>query len=40
MNEQKIQARYYWNYVLNLDSADEKLKERIQEKLLFGLEKI
>ena len=26
MNNQKIQARYYWNNVLNLDKADEELK--------------
>ena len=40
MNNEKIQARYYWKYVLNLDSAEEKLKEKIKKKLLFGLEKI
>ena len=39
-NNQKIQARYYWNYVLSLKSADEELKKNIEEKLLFGLEKI
>ena len=40
MNNEKIQARYYWNYVLNLESAEEKLKKQIKQKLLFGLEKI
>ena len=40
MNDQKLQARYYWNYVLGLKSADKELKENIEKKLLFGLEKI
>ena len=39
MNNKKIQARYYWKYVLSLDSAEEELKEIINNKLLFGLEK-
>ena len=38
MNNQKIQARYYWKNVLKSDSADEKLKRKIKEKLLFGLQ--
>ncbi len=37
MNNHKIQARYYWNYVLKLDSAEESLKKKVQNKLLFGL---
>ena len=39
MNNKKIQARYYWKYVLNLDSTEEELKKKIKKKLLFGLEK-
>ena len=39
MNNKKIQARYYWKYVLSLDSAEEELKKTINNKLLFGLEK-
>ena len=39
MNNKKIQARYYWKYVLSLDSAEEELKKIINNKLLFGLEK-
>ncbi len=39
MNNKKIQARYYWKYVLSLDSAEEELKKIINDKLLFGLEK-
>ena len=37
-NNQKIQARYYWNYVLNLEDAEEKLKNTIKKKLIFGLQ--
>tara|TARA_Y100000590_G_scaffold466444_1_gene641856 strand:+ start:4442 stop:6148 length:1707 start_codon:yes stop_codon:yes gene_type:complete len=40
MNNKKIQARYYWNYVLNLESAESELKKTVEKKLLFGLEKI
>ncbi len=39
-NNQKIQARYYWNYVLSLEGTEEKLKKSIENKLIFGLEKI
>lgn len=37
-NNQKIQARYYWNYVLKLEDTEEDLKKIIKEKLIFGLE--
>jgi len=37
MNNKKMQARYYWNYVLKLEKVEEKLKKKIEEKLLFGL---
>jgi len=33
----KIQARYYWNYVLNLEDAEENLKNNIKNKLILGL---
>ena len=36
MNNQKVQARYYWKYVLNKKKTEEELKEKIQKKLLFG----
>ena len=39
-NNNKIQARYYWNYVLKLESTDEKLKKTIKDKLIFGLKNI
>ncbi len=40
MNNYKIQARYYWNNVLNLKDADEDLKKKVEKKLLLGLQSI
>jgi tetratricopeptide (TPR) repeat protein len=37
MNNNSLQARYYWNYVLKLKKTEEKLKKEIKHKLLFGL---
>jgi tetratricopeptide (TPR) repeat protein len=37
MNNDSLQARYYWNYVLQLEDTEEKLKKEIKQKLLFGL---
>ena len=36
-NNNSLQARYYWNYVLNLEKTEKKLKKEIERKLLFGL---
>ncbi len=36
-NGKKIQARYYWNYVLNLKKTEENLKREIERKLIEGL---
>ena len=36
-NGNEIQARYYWNYVLNLKKTEESLKKAIEEKLIKGL---
>jgi tetratricopeptide (TPR) repeat protein len=33
----KIQARYYWNYVLSLEDTEEDLKNNIKNKLILGL---
>ena len=33
----EIQARYYWNYVLNLEKTEEELKKKIEKKLTKGL---
>ena len=32
----KIQARYFWNTVLNMDDAELDLKNKIQSKLIQG----
>ena len=36
-NGNEIQARYYWNYVLNLEKTEEDLKRLIDKKLNKGL---
>ena len=36
MNGNKLQARYYWKYVLNLEETDMKLKKKINQKILNG----
>ena len=33
----KIQARYFWNYVLKLEKTEKTLKKTIEEKLIKGL---
>ena len=39
MNGNKLQARYYWNYVLKLEETEEKLKETVKNKLINGINK-
>ena len=34
---EEIQARYYWNYVLNLEKTKKELKKTVEEKLIKGL---
>ena len=36
-NGSELQARYYWNYVLNLEKTDNDLKKSIDKKLIRGL---
>ena len=36
MTGNKIQARYFWNYVLNLDKTEIDLKEKINLKFYDG----
>ena len=36
-NGNEIQARYYWNYVLNLKKTEEELKKTIEQKLIKGI---
>ena len=35
--DRKIQARYFWLSVLNLEEAEDEMKKNIQEKLIDGL---
>ena len=37
MLNKNIQARYVWNYILKLDDTEQKLKDTISKKLIFGL---
>ena len=39
MLNRKIQARYFWSYILTLDSSEQELKELVNKKLIFGLNK-
>ena len=34
----KIQARYFWNYVLSFDNTDEEIRKNINIKIIEGLE--
>ena len=36
-NGNKLQARYYWNNVLQLESTEKDLKDKVKEKLVKGL---
>ncbi len=38
MTGKKIQARYYWNYVLQLKDTEDKLKKNIRDKVIYGPE--
>ena len=37
--DRKIQARYYWNSVLNFENSENEMKKNINIKLLKGLQK-
>ena len=39
MLNKNIQARYFWNHVLSLDDTEQKLKDSINQKLIFGITK-
>ena len=36
MNGEKLQARYYWKYVLNLEEVEDDHKNKIMKKILNG----
>ena len=33
----KIQARYFWKNVMNLEETEDEMKKNIGNKLIFGL---
>ena len=37
MSKNFLQAKYFWNNVLNLEDAEEDLKKEVKRKLIFGL---
>ena len=37
--DRKLQAKYFWENVLKLESTDEELKKKIIDKLIIGPEK-
>ena len=37
MNGEKLQARYYWKYVLNLEETEKELRNEVKNKLISGL---
>jgi Flp pilus assembly protein TadD len=37
MLNKNIQARYFWEYVLSLDEAEQELKDNISKKLIYGI---
>ena len=39
MLNKSVQARYFWKNILNLDSSEQKLKDEVNEKLIFGIDK-
>ena len=39
MLNKNIQARYFWNHILKLDGTEQKLKDDIRKKLIFGIAK-
>jgi len=40
LSGKKIQARYYWKFVLGLQDSTDELKSKIKEKLINGLKKL
>ncbi len=38
MSDKKLQARYYWKNVLNLDGTEDELVKKVKKKLIYGLE--
>ncbi len=39
MLNRKMQARYFWNNVLNLDETEDEMKIDVKKKIIYGIEK-
>ena len=39
LGAKKIQARYFWSHALKLNGLTQELKDTINKKLLFGINK-
>ena len=39
MLNKNIQARHFWKYVLKLDETEQDLKDSVNKKLIFGINK-
>ena len=37
MTGERIQARYYWNYVLKLEKAEDNLRNKVKNKIIYGV---
>ena len=37
MSKKEIQARYFWKHVLSLKEVEQKLIDKIEKKLIFGV---
>ena len=37
MLNKNIQARYFWKHVLKLENTEQKLKDIVNKKLIFGI---
>jgi Flp pilus assembly protein TadD len=33
-----LQANYFWNYVLNLETTENEMKDKIKKKLILGIQ--
>ena len=39
MLEKDIQARYFWKHVLSLDTIEQELRDKVNKKIIFGINK-
>ena len=39
MLKKDIQARYFWKHVLSLNTIEQELKDKVNKKIIFGINK-